>query len=165
MIELTLIRHAKSIPSEHGRADFDRTLNARGEKDASRMGRRLSELRLSVDLMLSSSARRAIDTAQLIASEVGYPASDIREIEAFYNADADTLLEEIQRIDPACRRAALVAHNPGISWLYRLLTGESIDMPTCAIAVIHFDFDDWQAVHIDSGWVAHYEYPAKLSSS
>jgi len=163
MLELTLIRHAKSGPAEHGLADFDRTLNARGEKDASRMGERLSELRLSVDRMLSSSAQRAVDTARLIAKGIGYPESGIQEIGAFYNAEADTLLAEVQRTDPSYRHLALVGHNPGVSWLHRLLTGESVDMPTCAVAVIHFDVDDWQAVHTDTGWVAHYEYPKKLS--
>ena len=163
MLELILIRHAKSGPAEHGHADFDRTLNARGEQDAARMASRLSELPLSVDRMLSSSARRAVETARLIAKGISFPASSIQEVGAFYNADADTLLAEVQRTDPTYRHLALVGHNPGISWLYRLLTGESADMPTCGVAVIHFDVDDWQAVHTDTGWVAHYEYPRKLS--
>ena len=163
MLELFLIRHAKTHSPGQGLADFDRTLNSRGEQDAPRMGRWLAEQRLSFDLMLSSPARRAVQSARLIAGEVGYPVGDIREIEAFYNASADTLLAEVQRTEPACRRLALVGHNPGISRLCHLLTGEAVDMPTCAIAVIHFDIDDWQAVHSDAGWVAHYEYPAKLA--
>ncbi len=165
MLELILIRHAKSAAAEHGLADFDRTLNARGEEDAVRAGQRLAELRLRPDLVVCSSAPRARETAQLVARQVGYPEVDIREIGAFYDADADTLLEEVQRIDPACRRVALVAHNPGISVLSRLLTGESVDMPTCAFAVIRFDVDDWRAVHIDSGRVTRYESPAVWAAS
>ena len=34
MCELTLIRHAKSSWAEPGLADFERPLNARGERDA-----------------------------------------------------------------------------------------------------------------------------------
>ena len=165
MLELTLIRHAKSSSSEHGGTDFERTLNVRGVENAARMGRRLVELQLRVDRMLTSPARRAMETAQLFAREMDYPESDIRDVDSFYNADADTLLAEVQRTDSTCRHLALVAHNPGISWLHKLLTGESVDMPTCAVAVIHFDVDDWQAVHTDTGWVAHYEYPAKLSGA
>ncbi|HED52066.1 MAG TPA: phosphoglycerate mutase [Gammaproteobacteria bacterium] len=162
MLELILIRHAKAVSPEWGCTDFDRTLNARGERDAVRMGRRLVELRLDVDRMVSSPARRAIETAQRIAGEMGYPTSDIQEIDSFYNASADTLLAEVQRTDAACRHLALVGHNPGISWLRQMLTGDPADMPTCAVAVIHFDLDDWQAVHSDTGWIAHDESPSGL---
>ncbi len=162
MLELILIRHAKSSWSDSDLADFERPLNERGERDAPRMGRRLAELGIHFDLMLSSPARRAITTARLIVRETGYPEDDIREVDDFYNADADTLLAEVQRIESSCRCVALVAHNPGISWLYRLLAGESVDMPTCAVAVVRFDVDDWQAVHADSGWSARYEYPKSL---
>jgi len=162
MLELILIRHAKSSWSDSGLPDFERPLNERGERDAPRMGRRLAELDIKFDLVLSSPALRAITTAQLIARETGCPEADIRAVDDFYNADADTLLAEVQRIDARHRHVALVAHNPGISWLYRLLAGESVDMPTCAVAVVRFDVDDWQAVHADSGWSARYEYPKKL---
>lgn len=165
MLELILIRHAKSVSPEAGLTDFDRILTTRGEQDAIRIGRRLAELRLVFDQLLSSPAQRALQTARLIAGEVGYRASDIRTIDDVYNASADTLLAEVQRTDAACKRLAVVGHNPGISWLRQMLTGESLDMPTCAVTVIHFDVDDWQAVHTDAGWVAHHEYPAGLADS
>ncbi len=163
MLELILIRHARANPAG-GASDFERTLSDSGIQDVARMGRRLVELQLKADSILTSPAWRAVETAQLFARQTGFPENDIRSVEAFYNADADTLLAEVQRTAPTCKHLALVAHNPGISWLYRILAGESVDMPTCAVAVIHFDVDDWQAVHADSGWSAHYEYPAKLST-
>ncbi len=163
MLELTLIRHAKSSRDQTGLSDFDRPLNDRGRRDAPRMGRRLEELGVHFDLLLSSPARRAIETARLIAAELHCPDHRIRTLESLYNADADTLLEEIQRIESGVQHAALVAHNPGISRLYRLLTGEPVDMPTCAVAVVRFDVDDWQAVHMDSGWPHLYEHPKKLA--
>ncbi len=97
------------------------------------MGQRLKELRLGVDRILSSPARRAIETAQRIAGETGYPVSEIRKVDAFYDASADTLLAEVQRTDAGCRRLALVGHNPGISWLRQILSGDPVDMPTCAV--------------------------------
>ena len=165
MLELTLIRHAKAVSPQTGVADFDRPLTARGEQDAVRLGRRLVELQLGFDQVLSSPAQRALQTARLIAGEVGFLASHIRTIDDFYNASADTLLAEVQRTDATCKRLALVGHNPGISWLRQMLTGESLDMPTCAVTVIHFDVNDWQAVHSDSGRIVHYEYPARLLDS
>ena len=89
----------------------------------------------------------------------------IRVPDDFYNASADTLLAEVQRTEASGKHLAVVGHNPGISWLRQMLTGDSLDMPAGAVTVIHFDVDDWQAVHSDSGWVAHYEYPAGLPDS
>ena len=165
MLELTLIRHAKAVSPQTGVADFDRPLTTHGQQDAVRLGHRLAALRVGFDQLLSSPAQRALQTARLIAGEVGYPANAIRTIDDFYNASADTLLAEVQRTDAACKRLAVVGHNPGISWLRQMLTGESLDMSTCAVTVIHFDVDDWQAVHTDAGWVAHHEYPAGLADS
>jgi phosphohistidine phosphatase len=163
MLELTLIRHASSVSPESGCADFDRMLNTRGRQDAARMGRHLVELRLKIDRTLSSPALRAMETARIIAGETGFPVHNIQAVEAFYNATADTLLAEVQRTDEACRHLAIVGHNPGISWLRQILTGDSLDMPTCAVTVIHFDVADWQAVHSDVGWVAHHAFPAGLA--
>ncbi|TCK17626.1 phosphohistidine phosphatase [Thiogranum longum] len=165
MLELFLIRHAEAVSPSPGVADFDRTLSPHGEQDAVRMGRRLAELGLGVDCMISSPAHRARETARLVAAEVGFPAHNIRYIDAFYNASADVLLAEVQRTTPTCRHLALVGHNPGISWLRQMLTGDSLDMPAGAVTVIHFDVDDWQVVHSDTGWVAHYAYPAGLPDS
>jgi len=162
MLELILIRHAKSVSPEPGRADFDRTLNRRGEQDAVRIGHRLVELGLAIDRVLCSPARRAKETARLIVEETDFPASSIEYVDAFYNASADTLLAKIQHTDMACQHLALVGHNPGMSWLSQNLTGSPVDMPTCTVAVIQFDVDDWQAVHNKAGRLAHYEYPAGL---
>ncbi len=160
MLELVLIRHAKSSHADYGVGDFRRGLNARGEADALQAGRRLAELGLAPDLVLTSSAHRARETTRRLVRAFAPPGPEVREISTFYLAEADALLAEIQRVDAAWRRVAVVAHNPGISVLHHLLTGESVDMPTCAMAVIRFELDDWRAVHADSGRVSHYEYPA-----
>ena len=57
---LTLIRHAKSSWKDAGMDDFDRALNDRGERDAPRMGKRLSRAGPPPDRIVSSSAKRDI---------------------------------------------------------------------------------------------------------
>ncbi len=77
MKQLTLIRHAKSSWSDLSRGDFDRPLNARGLRDAPRMGAHLKEAGLApVDRIVSSPALRARTTAECIAEALGVDESE-----------------------------------------------------------------------------------------
>ena len=73
MKRLVLIRHAKSSWKNPGLRDFDRPLNKRGKADAPEMGRRLAQRSLMPDRLLSSPAKRAIRTAEIIADAIGFP--------------------------------------------------------------------------------------------
>jgi len=76
----------------------------------------------------------------------------------------DQLLSCVHSLDSQYQSVALVAHNPGTTDLCNLLSGESIaNLPTCAVAVIEFDLDDWQAVNQDMGKLVLYEYPRKYT--
>ena len=160
MKTLYLLRHAKSSWKDASLEDFDRPLNKRGLKNAPLMGKVIKKRGLSFDRIVSSPALRAITTANLIAGKLDYPEQDIRQLKNLYGASVDELLECVQGLNNKDTRIALVAHNPGLTDFCNYLSGEAIDnLPTCAVAVIEFDLDDWQAVYRDSGRLALYEYP------
>jgi phosphohistidine phosphatase len=164
MLQLTLIRHAKSSWADPELNDFDRPLNKRGKKNAPLMGKIISKRGLVFDRIVSSPALRAISTARLIAEKLGYPEQDIQQREELYDASLHDLLDSVQALENESERTALVAHNPGLTDLCNHLSGESIaNLPTCAVAVIEFDLDDWRAVHRDSGRLVMYEYPRKYT--
>ncbi|MDH3511983.1 MAG: histidine phosphatase family protein [Gammaproteobacteria bacterium] len=68
---LTLLRHAKSSWNNPSLDDRDRPLNKRGERDAPMMGQRLLKKSTRPSLILTSPAKRARQTARLIAREIG----------------------------------------------------------------------------------------------
>jgi len=164
MLHLTLIRHAKSSWKDTELKDFDRPLNKRGRHNAPLMGRVLRHNGLSFDCIVSSPAERAISTARLIAAELGYPEQQIQALDDLYEASATQLLGCVQSLDDRWRSVALVAHNPGLTQLCNELSGAGIDnLPTCAVAVIEFDLESWQAVHPDLGRLTRFEYPRMYS--
>ena len=164
MLQLTLIRHAKSSWDDPTLSDFDRPLNKRGNKNAPLMGKIIKKRRLVFDQIVSSPALRAITTARLIAEKLGVPDQHIKRLEALYAASSEELLQCVRSLDKQYKRIALVAHNPGITDLCNRLSGESIaNLPTCAVAVIEFELDDWQAVADDTGRLALYDYPRKYT--
>ena len=164
MLQLTLIRHAKSSWDDPTLSDFDRPLNKRGKKNAPLMGKIIKKRGLVFDQIVSSPAARAIATARLIAEKLGFPEQNIQRLEALYAASLGDLLQCIRSLDKQHTKIALVAHNPGMTDLCNRLSGESIaNLPTCAVAVIEFELDDWEAVSGDTGRLALYEYPRKYT--
>ena len=162
MLQLTLIRHAKSSWDDPALSDFDRPLNKRGMKNAPLMGKIISKRGLVFDRIVASPALRAITTAHLIAGKQGFPEQDIQQRDELYDASVDELLDCVHSLDNQYASIALVAHNPGLTSLCNYLSGESIaNLPTCAVAVIEFDLDDWRAVYQDTGRLVLYEYPRK----
>ena len=160
MLQLTLIRHAKSDWGDRSVADFDRPLNESGLRAAPVMGKALLKHAVNFDSLFASPALRAITTAELIATELGYSADNIQTVDELYNASLATLVAFIRDLNVNTRRIAIVAHNPGMNELCKYFCSESVgDLPTCAVMVIEFDLDTWEAVSRHSGHPALYDYP------
>lgn len=163
MKTLFLNRHAKSSWASRETADFDRTLNERGESDAPMMGKRLAKKEEDIGLIISSPAKRAITTATIIAREIGYPVENIQEKEAIYNASVKDLLRIVNALDNACNRVMLFGHNPGFTDFADYLTGSGImNIPTCGICKIIFNTDHWSEISAHTGSITYFDFPKRV---
>lgn len=159
MLQLILVRHAKSSWDHAGVSDFDRPLNDRGRRDAPAMGRRLLGLGIVPERIVSSPALRAISTARLLAQELEIPLDDIQLREPIYDASVKALLGVVHGLD-AQGPVLLVGHNPGISeFAATLARCPFTDMPTCGVAVIDLEVREWGEVKARTGRVRQYLYP------
>jgi len=111
---LILMRHAKSDWSSPGQPDFERPLSARGHKSAPQMGRWLREQGLLPDVVVSSPARRARETAVAVAAVVGIDHGILVWDDRIYEAGVNDLLAVIREHCGRCTTALLVGHNPGL---------------------------------------------------
>jgi phosphohistidine phosphatase len=146
MKTLFLVRHAKSSWDDATLPDKERPLNDRGMRDAPKMGARLAKRDVKPDLILSSPARRALTTAEIIAGKLGYKVGDIVVDERLYAASPDDLLEVINGLRDKPKHVMLFGHNPGLTELANRLSGKIADMPTCAVAEFVFDIKSWSNV-------------------
>ena len=145
MKQLLLVRHAKSSWANPGQADFDRPLNERGHKDAPMMAKRILEQGITIDLVISSTAVRALTTATYFATANGIATSDIVQHDFLYNAPPERFAKAIVQIRDEINTAAIFAHNPGITDFVNQLTATQIDdMPTCAVFAITLQADSWK---------------------
>jgi len=122
---LTLVRHAHAEWPNYNGKDFDRPLTSRGSEDALATAREIVAAGLKPDLLLSSTARRARDTALILARELGIAAGALRFTDRLYNASADTMEMTVQDAAARSRHVMLVGHNPGISDFARRLSGDA----------------------------------------
>lgn len=140
-----LLRHAKSSWRDRDLDDAFRPLKKRGKRAAPRMGQLLGELNLRPDLIVSSNAVRALDTARLVAEACGYRGEVIPTAE-LYHADPETHLSLLRSMPPISERILLVGHNPGMEDLIAHLIGRRELFPTAALAYIELHCTRWTEI-------------------
>jgi phosphohistidine phosphatase len=146
MKTLLLIRHAKSSWADSSQKDFDRPLNDRGHQDAPAMAKHLLEKKITIDVFISSRAKRALATCQYFAKAFDKKNKEIIQIQKLYEANVDTLFQVVSEVNNEFNSIAIFSHNPGITAFANSLTKVRIDdMPTCAIFAISAEINDWQA--------------------
>lgn len=148
MKTIYVLRHAKSSWDAADLADIDRPLNDRGENVAPFIGEFMRSNGFEPEIIVSSPAMRARETARLV-KEAAHSSAEVMYDERIYEASARTLQLVVTSIADRFESAMLVGHNPGMEALVRLLTGKSEQMPTAALAVIDLDIQRW--TEVDSG--------------
>ena len=142
MKDLLILRHAKSDHSDPRLRDHDRPLNARGQSAAPRIGQHLVEQGLLPDLLLCSTAIRTMQTAALVAESAELDAKT-EFVDDLYLAAPQTILEIAASRGGDANAILMVGHNPGCEDVLALLGLGMHEMPTCALAHITLDIDDW----------------------
>lgn len=157
MKKIYFIRHAKA--KKDGKTDFLRALNDRGVKNAKELSTKLKELEILPDIIFSSSAVRALSTANIIADKL---SKKVLEKDELYDISTKKLLEFVRAINSEFDTVFIVGHNPAMLEISELLSDSAIGkMPTCAIFGIKFDALKFEDIKEHSGEVILYNYPVK----
>lgn len=160
MIQLALLRHAKSSWADPGLDDFDRPLNARGRTTAPLMGQLLASLKFVPDLVLCSPSKRTRETLESILPQVSLGSAEIKFCESLYLATADDLLDHLRTQSGAAKQLLIIGHNPGLHMLAAKLAASgdpaqlirlSEKFPTAALALFSFPAVFFAALDIKNG--------------
>jgi phosphohistidine phosphatase len=142
MRTLYVLRHAKSDWNDASLTDFERPLNERGVHAARKMGAFMQQRGIVPDLIISSPARRARETAQIVKDAAGI-AAEIHFEPRIYEASVGDLMEIVSQVENDCEKLLIVGHNPGFEQLVEILSGELQTMPTAALAEIELPIENW----------------------
>ena len=160
MKTLYLMRHAKSSWDFPELSDHDRPLNKRGRNDAPLMGQQLLSRDVHFDLILTSTAVRALTTATLVAREVDYDREKMQALAEIYKADRRELIKIIQHVPDNINSLLVVGHNPIISEVANKLSPEAIaDIPTAGVVALRFNCNSWLDVSGDNSKLLFFDFP------
>ncbi len=162
MKTLLAIRHAKSDWAAPFEKDFDRPLNERGKTDAPKMAKRIADKKCIPDLIISSTANRALTTARLMANEWKLPTNKLIEEPELYHASPNTILKCLKRyITDNANCVAFYCHNPGITEFVNEFSNLRIDnVPTCGVCAIQWD--SWSDFGKVEGKILFFDYPKNI---
>jgi phosphohistidine phosphatase len=150
MKNLFVLRHAKSSWENSELSDFERPLNKRGLEAIQLIGQEFFNLNTQIDLVLSSPAKRAKQTAILV-KESGEIKCEIQFEDGIYEASVMKLMHIISEIDDKFDSVLLVGHNPGLEELIRVLTAKIQVMPTATLAKIDLEIESWAEIASNCG--------------
>lgn len=147
MKEIILVRHA-TAEGQEVENDLARKLVPKGLKESQNIGFLLTKLQKKVDIILTSHADRAIETADQIQNIVYRKIN--RELDMnLYSGGVDDYLKAITKLEDHYHSVLLIGHNPVLKELTACFTnsdGSSISFPKASIYCFSFDCERWQEV-------------------
>ena len=158
MRDLYILRHGEAANGPRGITDHERALTPMGAESAQKQGLRVSPA--AHQKMLVSTALRTQQTAAGLMEAWGdQTAPSLPEVilePRGYLASADTWMDLMALTDDRVQGLWLVGHNPGVSALVTLLTGEYVGMATADLLHLTLEIDAWSEVRMSCGQVAAY---------
>lgn len=160
MKTIYLVRHAKAVKDEI-MPDIERPLDDHGREEARRI---VLEIKGGVipDILISSPAVRALETAGIFAAELGYPPDKIARRKALYDQNANVFRAVLREMKDSCERIMLFGHNPSITDAARAFAPEFHDeIPTAGVVTIAFDITSWKEIADGRGTMKSVKYPGE----
>jgi phosphohistidine phosphatase len=161
---LTLVRHGHAEDKGPGQRDFDRALDPRGRAEIAEMARRCLDLGLVPDLLVTSAAVRARQTAAAFERLLERRSPPLRVEAGLYLAEAESLLAFIRGTDAGVTHLMLVAHNPGLADLAQQLAPEArfTGFETAATCSMLFAADGWPGIAAGLAEELRYDSPGRF---
>lgn len=144
MKNIFLVRHAKSSWESIDLQDIDRPLLPKGIKRTQLVIDYLQQKKINADLIISSPAVRAQETAILIAQGIAYDPEKIVINRDIYFGDTDSFFEALYQTDDCYNNVFIFGHNPTITIFSNYFLKSKLDnLPTTGVVNIAFKTNKW----------------------
>jgi phosphohistidine phosphatase len=165
MKTLLIMRHGKSSWDDPKLADRERPLTKRGVKSSLTIGELVAEKELVPQRIISSTAVRAIETANLVSQKCGCESTLVGADE-LYLAEPDAYLSLLRGLPDELERVMVVGHNPGLEMLLQMLSGEIETLATAVLAHVVLPIESWKELKSDTeGHLVEIWRPKELAAA
>ena len=150
MKTIILMRHARAEQGNFEISDFDRKLTDKGKYDADISAKTLLKKIKKLDLIVSSSAKRTLKTAKIIAEKFEIDKNKIQSIDEIYEASSDAYVHVLRSLnDEKVKTVIIVGHNPTIGAMVAMMSGsEIIEFKPSSLAVFNLSIESWKMFRI-----------------
>lgn len=164
MKRLMLVRHAKTESLTEAESDFERQLKKRGHKDARVVSDHLIGKQMVPGLIISSPARRALQTARIMAGAFSIPEDSIVKASFIYDGfTIDEFVANISELAGEEDSVMVVGHNPDIALMaIQLSDDDFFHFPTTAAAILTFPASSWSDIKPKQGQTELFVFPKEL---
>ncbi len=147
MKNIYISRHAKSSWEFRELSDEERPLLEKGKKRTKKVIDHLIQKEVKIDLILTSHAVRAHETAKIFAHGLSVPQENILVHRHIYFSDAEGLFNEFFDLDNDLKSVMIVGHNPSITAFANYFLKNKIDwLPTSAVVCISLKTEKWEEI-------------------
>ncbi len=166
MKEIIFVRHAKSDWGTEFLKDVDRHLNERGYSDAYFLIEWYSKNKKRPDLILSSTATRALSTALIFSRTLKMDVAALKLESHLYEAGLTELFSVLRSQDASNNSIMVFAHNPGITNICNELSDDLFfdNIPTCGMVSYSFDIKKWKDLDSKKGRLNYYQFPKEFKT-
>lgn len=150
MKTIILMRHSKAEHGDFDISDFDRKLTEKGKSDADIAAKTLKKKVKKIDLIVTSSAKRTLKTAKIIAENFDIDKNKIQSINEIYEANAEAYIHVIRSLnDEKVKTVIIVGHNPTIGAMAAMMSGnEIIEFKPSSFAVFNLSIETWKIFRV-----------------
>ena len=161
---LYIVRHAKSSWDFPELSDHERPLLEKGKKRTRKMIEFLKSKKAKPDIIISSSALRARETAGYFAVGLGLSQEDVIIDPTLYHADYERIFDQFIDLSDQNNAVMLVGHNPAFTNFVNLFLVPPIDwLPTSAVVCLSFDTNHWDEIKNSGYEVKFVAYPKLIA--
>lgn len=163
--KLLLVRHGKSSWEHPGLADHERPLLKKGIERTRRVGEFLFDRGIKPDLVVSSHAVRAFETAKILAGMLNYPVHKIQVESNIYHRGADGLFDMTMALPNDKEVVMLVGHNPAMTQFANEFLEQKLDyLPTTGVVCVQIGSGKWEELAVADRQVEFLVTPKMLET-
>jgi len=159
---LYIIRHGKSSWDHAGLDDIHRPLAERGIRNASEMAKRLVERGTVPELMLTSPASRALNTALIMLRTWNLEPGLLQIHDPLYMAYVKEIEQVVSGIPPEVSQLAIFGHNPSFTLYANLFLDAHLDnLPTAGVVIVTLESEGWRGIGRKQVKECYVDYPKR----
>ena len=160
--KLYIIRHGKSSWDHEGLEDIDRPLANRGIRNAGEMAERMQAAGLLPQLIFSSPASRALNTALIMSKTWGLDPESLQIHDPLYMAYPSEIEQTVESAPAEITDLAIFGHNPSFTAYANSFLELPLDnLPTAGVVIVTLKSENWGGIGRKQVQETYVDYPKR----